>query len=90
MTETLADLTTEEELERDSSACDNDSHFKDAESSNEEVLKLIKFSLMLVCFWWNKSKSHFCLCFKYENKFKMFKYLYQVLKSLKIPIVWLH
>ena len=50
MTETLADLTTEEELERDSSACDNDSHFKDAESSNEEVLKLIKFSLMLVCF----------------------------------------
>ena len=43
MTETLVDLTTDEERERsskerdDSSLFDNDSDFSDAESSDEEV-----------------------------------------------------
>ena len=55
MTETPPDLTTDKECDSsseesdDSSVCDNDSEFNDAESSDEKFRSL-KFSFMLVYF----------------------------------------
>ena len=59
MTETPADMTTDEKRyscseesdnESESPVCNNDSDFNDTGSFDKEVQRLILFSLMFVCF----------------------------------------